>query len=261
MDMLINTSKPVNDKDQPVKILIVNNQPNAMVEVKGKYRLYDPHTKSFFGTRFLGKRKSVEAFPSGIKWGEEFPGIYQILIVPDHESTITLINGIEYRGPTYIYDVAGNISIVNVMDCDDYLNRILAIDQAAYAYIPEEALAALVITARTDAMYRVLNPKTPYWNIDASQIGIESELKTPSPDLVQVIDKTHNMVMSATDMPNDIKPFLARWGTNGTVQTSKQSGIISRISIEEAVEMARKGSHAAQILAKAFPNTRIELMR
>lgn len=261
LDSIINQSKPMKDKDQPVKVLIVHDKPSVLVEVKGKYRLYDPHTKSFFGPRALGKKRNVESTSSGIKWGEEFPGIYQILIVPDHDSTISLVDGVEYSGPLYIYDIGGSISIVNVMDSDDYLKKILALNQDEFKNLPEEALAAFVITARTDAMYRVLNSKSNFWNIDASQIGPDAKMINPSSELVQAIDNTRNMVMSATDMPGNVKPFQARWGITGTIQSSKQSGSISRISFEEAVEMAKKGSHAAQILSKAFPNTRVELMR
>lgn len=262
LDKLLNPfSKQIKGTDQPVKILIAHDKPTVMIEVKGKYRLYDPNKNSFFGTRFLGKRRVVEALNGGIKWGEEFPGIYQILIVPDNEKTITIVDGIEYQGPLYIYDIGGTISVVNVMDADEYLKLALPRDQADIAGIPEEALAALVIAARTDAMYRILNPKSPYWNIDATQLSTDKEIVTAPKALVKVIDRTHNMIISATDMPMDIKPIPARWGANGTTQTSKLGANVSRISFEEAIEMAKKGSHAAQILGKAFPNTRVELMR
>ena len=52
-----------------VNVLVIHDQPSIMLEVKGKYQLYDPHDESHISTRFLGKSKPIEAMSGGLRWG------------------------------------------------------------------------------------------------------------------------------------------------------------------------------------------------
>ncbi|MFN4174410.1 MAG: hypothetical protein ACK4HV_04830, partial [Parachlamydiaceae bacterium] len=60
-----------------IKVLVAQNKPGIVLEVRGKYKIYDPNTMEHISTRFIGKRKFLQPLSNGIKWGEEFPGIYQ----------------------------------------------------------------------------------------------------------------------------------------------------------------------------------------
>lgn len=160
-----------------IKALLTHDQDGVILEVKGKYKIYDPRNGELISTRFVGKRRFIQAVREGLKWGEEFPGIYQIVIVPDSPQTTTIVDGIEYRGSIYIYDIGGSISVVNQLDIEDYLSSIMTPkfrDPQQLEFkepLPYEMLAVFAITARTNAYWQSQNSKTPYWDVDAKEVG------------------------------------------------------------------------------------------
>lgn len=249
--------KPVPAKPPTIKVLIVHDRTGVVLEVKGKYKVFDPHTGDHLGTRFVGKRKFIQAVSDGIKWGEEFPGIHQLLITPDEAATTIIVDGIEYHGPVYVYDIGGTISIVNQVYIEDYLSSILA--QKYREPLSEETLAAAAIAARTSAYYHAENPKSQYWSVDGQQTGYQgfAVINYASP-IEKALQATRFMVMSSYPVSEDqITPFLAQWKQEGNGTGHE---VISKITLADAEEMARRGEHAAQILSKAFPGMKIELM-
>lgn len=239
------------------RILIVHDQHGIVLEVKGKYAIYDPKTNEHISTRFIGKRKFIQALSDGIKWGEEFPGVHQLLIVPEDSHITTVVDGIEYRGKIYIYDIGGTISVVNQVDVEDYLTSLLA--PKYKEPLAEETMAAIAIAARTNAYYQALNPKNTYWDINANQVGyLGYAVTNSSSDIERAIEATRYMVMSKSGSePGTATPFPAVWSNAGKKVDNAEN---SKISLSQADDMANKGDHAAQILAKAFPNTTILLM-
>jgi len=239
-----------------IKVLIVHDRPGVVVEVKGKYKIYDPHSGSHISTRYVGKRKFIQAVRDGIKWGEEFPGVHQLLIVPDEKETTSVVDGIEYKGLIYVYDIGGAISVVNQIPIEEYLSSILI---AQYRQpLPEELLNAIAIAARTAAYYRSDSPKSEYWSVDGRQVGYYGYAAARQTNAMEkAIRDTRYMVMSHA-APNEdrIRPFSAEWK-----QPSQNKGMeFSQISLQEAENMADNGAHAAQILARAFPGVKIELI-
>lgn len=243
-----------------IKVLIVQDQPGVILDVQGKYSIFDPNTEAHISTRIIGKRKFIRAMPGGLKWGEEFPGVYQLKIKPEESKTPIVVNGVEYRGSVYIYDVGGNISIVNEVDLEQYLASTLL--EQFEEPLPKETLAAIAIVARTNAYYRIKNPKNPFWAVDAEQVGYEGHVAfTANNPVIQSVVGTRYMVLSRTGKYEGvITPFAAQWGSGTGGQNPKESSVFSRITMFEAEEQAKKGYDAAQILSKAFPNTHIELV-
>lgn len=243
-----------------IDVLIVNDQSSVILEVKGKYHLYDPNTNKHLSSRMLGKRKPFETMASGLKWGEEFPGTYQIKIVPDGHQTTVVIDGEEYYGAIVVYDIGGSISIVNRVDIEDYLSSMLP--QQFPEALPEETLAAVAITARTNAYYDSLNPRNPFWAVDAQKIGYKGINSAHyHNEMERAIRATSHMVMSKTGTYEGvITPFAAQWGTLSGRRISGNDAIYSKISLYEAEEMGKKEIHAAQILNKAFTGSHIELI-
>ena len=239
-----------------IKVLLVHDKPGVMVEVKGKYRIFDPNTNKYLTTRFLGKRKLIQAIRDGIKWGEEFPGIHQLLIVPGNEETTTLVDGIEYRGLVYVYDIGGAISVVNEIDYDDYLNSLIT--NKLKRELPKEALAAYVIAERTLALYRTMHAPSPYWAVRGDWVGYQGiAIINPKSFLAEVIAETRNMVMSEEDSFQGIKPFPSVWKK----ESESPDGVVAKIDLNQADSLARSGRNASQILKKAFPNCSMKLMQ
>ncbi len=249
--------KPTEPTPPKIKVLVAHDKVGAVVEVKGKYKLFDPHTGDHITTRFIGKRKFVQATNDGIKWGEEFPGIYQLMIVPDEEASTIMVDGIEYHGPIYVYDIGGAISVVNQVSIEEYLSATLS-HQFRRPLAPE-ALAAAAIAARTEAYYNIENSPSEYWNVGAEEEGYQGFVAINSASAIEkAIQSTKYMIMSrSAPGSKEVAPFPLQWKGAGNNQASD---VVSLITLEQADEMANKGEHAAQILAKGFPNTRIELM-
>lgn len=251
--------KPAPVLPPTIKVLLVHDKPGVVLEVKGKYKIFDPHTGEHISTRFTGKRKFIQGLRDGLRWGEEFPGIHQLMIVPDESKTTTIVDGVEYRGPIFIYDIGGSISIVNQVYIEDYLSAILPPPKNPQ---PEEFLAAIAIAARTNAYYRVENPKSQYFSVDGSKVGYQGiPSLDPTSAMEKAIKATRYMVMSRTpEQDGRVSAFLAEWSDNASSTGPLKEAIVSTINMTEAQAMAQKGDHAAQILAKAFPGMRIELI-
>ncbi len=237
-----------------IEVLIVNDKPGAMIEVKGKYALYNPHTNKLISKRSVGKYKLMQPFSSGIKWGEEFPGVFQIRIVPEDYAGTVFVDGIEYKGAINIYDIGGSLSVVNQVPIEDYLRSVLP--SRYHEPLPDEALAAIAITARTDVFYLAQNPKNKFWAVDAQAEGYRGlQSAETASDIDQAILATRHMVLSRTGTYEGVvTPFPAQWGAKVGM------GVQAEISLEEAEELAKNGQHAAKILSKAFPRSHIELI-
>lgn len=250
-------SKPAAAKPPKIRVLVVHDQQGVVVEVKGKYKIYDPHNGEHISTRYVGKRKYMQSVRDGLKWGEEFPGVYQLMIVPDETSTTTLVDGIEYRGPIFVYDIGGTISVVNEIPIEDFLSSTLA--QKYNKKLPNEFLAALVISARTNAYYAAANPKNQYWSVDARPSNYQGHaIIDQSSDVEKALKDTRYMVMSNSAPGDDVvNAFPAEWKVD---PVNYSQPYISRITFDQGEDLAKKGEHAAQILMKAFPGVKIELI-
>ena len=244
-----------------IDVLLLNDQPGVMIDVQGKYKLYDPHTEKHLGTRYVGKRKMIQGIATGLKWGEEFPGIYQLQIMPDDPMTKIIVNGVEYPGSIFIYDIGGSVSIVNRVDLEDYL--ICTLSKQHYGQLPEETFSAVAIVARTFAYFEAENPRSQYWAVDAQQVGYQGNADVDiKSQLAKAIHVTSGMVLSLTGAYEGVvTPIAAQWGPTSGSQGNKHQGVYSRISLFEADELGKNGKDAAAILSKAFPEAHIEIAR
>ena len=232
----------------------MHDQPGIVLEVKGKYQLFDPNTNSYLSTRFIGKRKFAQAAHDGIKWGEEFPGLHQMKIVPEEERATVSVDGVEYPGDVYVYDIGGTVSVVNEVPIEDYLKSVLNA-QFENDGLPKEAIAAIAIAARTNAAYQAQNPKNTYWSVEASKVGYEGkEVAERSNAINQAIDETRGMVMK-----NGGSLFPAEWGSTTGGKPHREKAVFSHITLFDVEEMAKKGDKADKILSKAFPNSVIQI--
>lgn len=240
-----------------IRLLVADDCPEVTLEVSGRYALYDPNTNAHISNRFVGKSMEMTSLTHGIKWGEEFPGTFQLKIVPmDPESTVA-IDGVSYRGNMYVYDTGGTLSFVNELDLEDFLHYTLP-EQITSSY-PREAMAALAIAARTNAYHMVKHPKNTFWTVEGDSVGYYGCDVKRVTGIDDAIVNTRFMVMStSTPYEGELKPFSSSWGpiAFGMDKGMKAQG---KITINQAEDLADRGAHAAQILSKAFPGTSIML--
>lgn len=201
-----------------VKVLISEGKPQAVLEVKGSYNLFDPNKQSRLSTRFGEKENLVIPQRVGLKWGEEFPGTYQISVVPDENETPIVVDGIEYSGVVNIYQVDGKLFIVNEVSLEDFVRSTLA--QNVVGNYSEETLASLAIVLRTKGFYYSKMRESKDWHIRAKEIGFQGSASMKGrEEFKEAIAKTKHMVLSEHDPRFEYKPFNAMWTAHSAGKT------------------------------------------
>ncbi len=235
-----------------IKVLLAKDIPAALLEVKGDYRVIRTDMGTLLSSGSTGKRFVVHGMKEGIRWGEEYPEVYQIALVPASPNTMMYVNGFQYKGTLFISQGEHNrITIVNDIAIEDYLKSILA--YKVESSVAREALSALAITARTEAAFRCFNVESDeVWNVVAKEVGYYGHGVTMGENHVnEIVDLTRNMVMEKPGLNEAGQLFAAGW-TRGKNAPSNE-----KLSIASADEMARRGYDARKILQTYFPNTRL----
>ena len=194
---------------QNIQVLLEKDAMEVLLEVKGPYFLFNPKDGTKVASGLLGKRFMVHAIEAGLKWGEEFPGIYQLYIKPRSEDTSIFINGIQYSGNVAVYAVGDRINIVNDLDIETYVKSQLSY-QITHP-MESEVMAALAILARTNAYYAVSHHKDVFWHVCAADVGYQgSGLIAPSSTTIKAVDSTRNLILVH---PKDgvSLPFATAW--------------------------------------------------
>lgn len=190
-----------------VRVLVVRDAPTALLEVHGKFRVYDPASGEYLsGGR--DKKFMVRGLEDGIQWGEEFPGRYQFEVVPRSLSTSIFINGIQYQGAVACYFVEGKLFVVNEVKVEEFLHALLP------SYLEGgprgEALAAAAIVARTDLLAQTSARPAAIWHLDAKKVGYLGYATAYSdPELEKVLEQTAGLVLVAGEAGH---PFRVCWG-------------------------------------------------
>lgn len=250
-----------NDALPTINVLIVHDKEDVLIDVRGRYKLLDPLHNKHLSSRVLNKAQLVKPMREGLKWGEEFPGLYQIEFIPASSDTQILVEGIEYRGRIQVYDIGGTISVVNKLPIEEYLVSVLP--QQFRQKQPYEVMAALAIMARTDAYFWTLNPKSNFWAVDARQVGYKGKIADEQNTFKKAVKDTQYMILTRGDpFEKGATPFAAQWDPTPQKQFNPSvKPAIAEISMSDASEMALKGIHAGEILDKAFPKSKMKLVQ
>ncbi len=217
-------------KPATLKVLIADKAEGAVLEVKGRYDIFNPETHLPITSGIFNKKAPIYSYGEGIKWDDSFPYINQMRIVPTNADTSILVNGIEYRGCIEIYHLDGVISIVNEVDIENYLKSILAVGISSIN--DPKVLEALAIIARTNAYYLASRNPQAEWHVKANEanyLGYGVTLQRICLD--RAIEKTKNLVMTYKN-----QPFAATWTENSAGRTSTYASIFrKRVSVPQGV--------------------------
>lgn len=206
-------------KPATLKVLLKERQDKILLEVKGPYKVFCPHTNVLISSSTRAKRTTLRPQTAGLFWGDSFPGFFGVRIVPSNNLTTILVNGIQYKGCLEVYDVGGQLRVINEVDVENYLSSCLA---TQFSHIKEpEVLNALAIVARTNAYYKIqAAPKAP-WHVTASEEGYQGYGATAQYlPLEAAIQETHHAILTYQE-----KPFAACWNENSGGKTASFSSI------------------------------------
>ena len=209
-----------------IKILILENIDGALIDVGGKFKVYDHKDKKVLSSGFSGKRYYLQANAQGLKWGECYPGIHQIKIEPSSKDTSILVNGIQYQGALEIYNVNSKIQIVNELPIDDFLKSILSSEESLKG-LHEYALDAVVIAVRTNFYYTVFKNQNPFWNVHCNEVEYRGHgTVLINPDVDRAVTSTKNLILTLNE-----KPFPTTWTKNCAGNTACYETIYRKKSI------------------------------
>lgn len=241
--------------DSPtIKVLLAQNVASALLEAKGAFRVYKMQNGAPISYGSTGKRYVVHPLPDGLRWGEVFPDVFQIVIVPEEPNGMVYVDGHQYRGAIHISQNRNRITIVNEVDVEDFLKSTLT--KEVPEGIAKEALAALAITARTQAYFRVATAaERAAWHVTAQEtnyLGYGVTKKVPA--MEEAVEGTRLIALEQKDvkkaMAETVMPFEVSWGEGC-------AGSKDMLDLRKAAEMAERGMDATRILHAFFPEAKV----
>ena len=255
---------PAHERGKPatIKILVKEEAEGALLEVKGSYKVINPENGKSLSSGRSGKRFYLFAKKDGLKWGENYPGIYQIRIVPLDHTTTMLINGIQYRGALEIYLVDHKLSVINELDVETYLKSTLG--SRLKVSVPAPVLDAIAIVERTNAYYTALVNHDAFYHVRAEDVNYQGYgLILDDLELDRAIDDTRYLIMTY-----DAQPFATTWTENCAGRTASYhsifrkntttpQGVISRFAEKDRKDFHWTYAISSEVLAKLAKVNRI----
>lgn len=226
MPVAMSIPTDISQKDKPatIKVLISRQRNNLLLEVKGRYLVYDPSTGFEVGSGISSKRAPVFPGEEGIQWKEMFPGISQIRVVPGDSQSTILVDGIEYKGCIEIYNIQGKLNVINEIDIERYLKSVMTTQFSQE--MDEDVMDAVAIVARTNAYYTVSRNPTACYHVEAQDVGyLGHALTLQNLHLDKAINNTRNVVLTYQD-----QPFAATWTKDSAGKTADYTTIFRKES-------------------------------
>lgn len=191
-----------------VRVLLSKLADDALIEIRGRYLIYNPKNEELIATGTKKKRARIVTHENGIYWDELFLNTYEIRLVPNEENASILVNGIQYKGCIEIYSIGGTINIVNEVDTENYLKSILS--KKINLKLSKETLDAIVISERTNLFYLIEKDAYASWQVEASAEGYTGlVVGRHNPAVNSSINRTRNLIMHYKK-----RPFETSWSEN-----------------------------------------------
>lgn len=209
-------------KPATIKVLLEKKSDGVLLEAKGPYAVYNPENGKKESSGRWGKRFYLYPHEEGMKWGENFLGIYQLQIVPTSPETTFLVDGIEYRGAIELYNIENKLSVINEVDVETYIKAVL--NQQISPTLSPKVLEAIAIIARTDTYYKALLNHDAFWHVAKKETGyLGNALILQNLAIDRAVDNTKYLVMTYED-----QPFPGSWTANCGGKTANYSSIFRK---------------------------------
>ena len=217
-------TQDANDPGKPatIKVLLCKESEGVLLEARGSFEVINPENGKRVSSGRKGKRFYLYPHKEGIKWGENFLGIFQLQIVPTHASTTFLIDGVQYRGSIEVYHIEDTLSIINETDVESFLKATLP--EKITTSQPPAVLDSIAIIARTDAYYLALLNHEAFWHVTAQQSHYQgSGLTLQNLEIDRAVDNTRHLIMTFEE-----QPFPATWTEHCAGKTANYQNIFRK---------------------------------
>ena len=236
-------TKVLHMPEEPLcKVLIDKEQKSFQVEVKGSHNIYDPYTGKKLDAAFLSSSYPMVPTSEGIKWGQDFPGVYQIVVIPDNETASVTVNGVTYGGVVAFYQIEDKLSAVNWISLDDMTSSLLSSNFLPRDAYQKEVIAAYAIALRSIIHHQIMNATAQYWDIKAEDCGYQGKSVTRS-------DAPFIEAMKAT------KKIVMIGGTAVALNRKVIETLRVKMPSNDIEDMAKDGKDARVILHRFYPES------
>jgi hypothetical protein len=235
-----------------MKVLLDKGQEGYMVEVKGPHNVYDPYSGRKMEAAFMGSSYYMFPMMEGIKWGQEFPGVFQIVIIPDEPSAGVFVNGTAYPGAVAFYQDNNHLAAVNWVSLDDFTASLLSSNFLPKETDQKEALAAYAIAIRTKAYQQILSNDKAFWDLNAESCGYRGDaiVRFDAP-FKEALKATKRIIMTGSQQSNL---------PGGAFDKTSIDTLKSQMPLSEAQMMAKDGKDARIILHRYFPEQNLTII-
>lgn len=240
-------TKVLHMPEEPIcKVLLLKEQKSIQVEINGAHNIYDPYTGKKLEASYLSSSYPMVPTVEGIKWGQDFPGVYQIVIIPDDETVGVTINGITYTGVVVFYQIEDRLSAINWISLDDMTSSLLSSNFLPRDAYQKEAVASYAIALRSIIYQQIASAENPYWDIKAEDCGYQGKtVVRVDSAFVEAMKATKKIVLADTSA----QPL-----TRKTIEALRQ-----KLPSTEVEAMAKDGKDARIILRRFYPNTTLTI--
>jgi stage II sporulation protein D len=242
-------------KPATIKVLVGKQKSKILLEAKGSHAVYNPQNEYLLTTGSSTNRHVLTTSDSGLKWGELFPGTYQIRIVPNGSQSTVLVDGIEYRGVVEVWDFRGKLYIVNEVDIERYLKSTMTAQFPSE--MDEEVMDAIAIAARTNAYFLVSHKKEAPWHVDAQEVGYQGYAVTlQNLHVDRAVNNTRHMVLTYKGAP-----FPTTWTKDSAGKTAEFSTIFRKSVVAPKGVEAPFAAHDREKHAWSFSISKQDLAK
>ena len=165
---LVKTPKRETGKPATIKVLLEKESDGVLLEARGSYTIFNPENGKKVSSGSRGKRFYLYPHEEGIKWGENYLGIFQLQINPTSANTTFLLDGVQYRGAIEVYNVEGKLCVINEVDVESFVKSTLTEELTGESF-PPNVMDSIAIIARTDAYYKALMNYDAFWHVTANE--------------------------------------------------------------------------------------------
>jgi stage II sporulation protein D len=225
----------VSQKDKPatIKVLLDKGLDSVLLEVKGRHTIYEPQTGLKISSGSFSKREFVKHDEKGMKWGELYPSVFEMRLVPGDPKTTVVVNGTEYRGCIEIYDLGGKFTVINEIDVENYLKTTL--NTQFSRPMDDEVMEAVAIAARTNCYFYALKNPLANWHVDAKDVNYQGYGATlQNLQVERAVENTRYIIMTYQQAP-----FATTWTKNSAGKTTDFATVFRKnVSAPHGIEVA-----------------------
>jgi len=177
-----------------IRVGIINGEESVSLEITGYVEIVDLVTDEVILTTYGWKNSSIQTTQDGLKV-EGIERVTSHLLLKPIVGARAVVNGNKYRGEIEIQKNGNKVTVINLVELEEYLYGILKNEMTDKA--PIEALKAQAIIARTYVLANLKKHEKEGYNV-CSKIHCQlyKGLNTETENIIKAVDTTKGQILT-----------------------------------------------------------------